>query len=50
MIYADFLKLIERTNTEATEATLLLWHHIYAWVVEHGYADTADSPEFVKLV
>lgn len=50
MTYTEFLKLVEHMNIEATEGTLLLWHHIYAWIAEHGYADTADSPEFVKYV
>lgn len=50
MTYAEFLELATRANAEPAESTLRLWHHIYMWISEHGYADTADSPEFVKYV
>mgnify|MGYP005815166893 CR=1 FL=1 len=50
MSYATFLKLVEDRNKKASESTLRLWYHIYMWVSERGYADTADSPEFVEHV
>jgi hypothetical protein len=50
MNYTDFVKIVKQPNEATTERTLRLWHHIYTWICEHGYADTADSPEFVKHV
>ena len=50
MTYIEFLKIVEPTDAKVAENTLILWYRIYIWVVEHGYADTADSPEFVKYI
>lgn len=50
MNYAEFLELECLRGLSTTEATLRLWHHMYSWVVEKKYADTADSPEFVEYV
>lgn len=50
MTYAEFLDLVNCQNVNAAESTIRLWHHVYLWVVQHEYADTADSPEFVKYV
>ena len=33
-----------------TTATEEMWWHLYTWVVERGYADTADQPGFVEHV
>lgn len=49
MNYADFLQKIADTGNKS-EKTLRLWHHIYVWISEKGYADTADSPEFIDYV
>ena len=46
--YPDFLTLTKLAK--ASESTLRLWHHMYLWVEEKGYADTADTPEFLKYV
>ena len=46
--YPDFIELAKLSK--ANESTLRLWHHIYLWVEEKGYADTADTHEFVKYV
>lgn len=51
MNYLAFFKLVEEVKAEGvTEKTLQLWYVIYQWVVENGYADTADTPEFVSHV
>lgn len=50
MDYPTFLKHVANSGGTASEATLRLWHHIYKWVLLHEYADTADTPEFVKYV
>ncbi len=49
MEYADFLKTIPE-GLGVTEKTLRLWFVIYQWIVENGYADSADSPEFLQHV
>ena len=50
MTYNEFLKLSELVKVEVRESTLQLWHQIYIWVLNNGYADTADSPEFVSHI
>lgn len=52
MDFPAFLKLVESTAPakDRSEATLRLWHHIFYYVLRNDYADTADSPEFVKYV
>lgn len=50
MTYLDFLALPAVQKAHPVEATQRMWHHIYVWVQEHGYADTADSPAFVQYV
>ena len=50
MTYNEFLKIPELAKVEVRESTLQLWHQIYIWVLANGYADTADSPEFVKHI
>ena len=50
MTYIQFLELVGHKEIAVAEATLRLWHHVYLWVLEHEYADTADSPEFVKYI
>lgn len=49
MEYADFLKIIPE-GLGVTEKTLRLWFVIYNWIVENGYADSADSPLFLQHV
>lgn len=49
MEYRDFLKEIPE-GLGATEKTLRLWFVIYQWIVEHGYADSADSPAFLRHI
>ena len=46
--YTDFIYIAQ--DASVSEPTLRLWHHIYLWVEKHGYADTADTPEFVEYV
>lgn len=48
--YLEFLALPSAQNANVKEPTLKMWHHIYCWVEKHGYADTADSPNFVNYV
>ena len=48
--YLNFLALKNVQSASVNEQTLKMWHHIYVWVEKHGYADTADSPEFVRYV
>lgn len=50
MTYAEFLDLTKRQELSATESTMRLWHHIYSWVIQIEYVDTADTPEFVDYV
>ncbi len=50
MNYQEFVKLLENSGANATESTIRLWHQIYSWVLNNGYADTADSPDFVKYI
>lgn len=50
MTYLEFLALPAVKKVHPVEATQRIWHHIYVWVLEHGYADTADSPDFVHYV
>lgn len=49
MDYVEFLKKIPE-GLVATEKTLKLWFIIYQWITAHGYADSADSPEFLQHV
>ncbi len=49
MEYRDFLKEIPE-GLGATEKTLRLWFVIYQWILEHGYADSADSPAFLQHI
>ena len=49
MEYHDFLKEIPE-GLGATEKTLRLWFVIYQWIIEHGYADSADSPAFIQHI
>ncbi|BBN90475.1 hypothetical protein [Azospira sp. I09] len=49
MEYRDFLKEIPE-GLGATEKTLQLWFVIYQWILEHGYADSADSPAFLQHI
>jgi len=49
MEYHDFLKEIPE-GLGATEKTLRLWFVIYQWIIEHGYADSADSPAFLQHI
>jgi hypothetical protein len=48
MEYIEFLQLLKNKPKVPTEKTLRLWHVAYKWILLHGYADTADSPDFVK--
>lgn len=48
--YVEFLVLPETQSANVQEATLKMWHRIYSWIEVHGYADTADSPDFVHYV
>lgn len=48
--YIEFIALTPVREVAVQEATLKLWHHIYCWVSLHNYADTADTPEFVRYV
>ena len=50
MEYSKFLELDALKTIDASESTLKFWYRIYAWVVAHEYADTADSPEFVDHI
>ena len=50
MTYLEFLALPAVQKANSVEATQRMWYHIYVWVQEHGYADTADSPDFVQYV
>lgn len=50
MNYVEFLKLVDGNNAKASEQTLHYWHTIYIWVLDYGYADTADTPEFVQYM
>lgn len=48
MDYLQFVGLVEATTpTTSSHQSLRYWHAIYSWILVHGYADTADSPEFV---
>jgi len=48
--YLDFVALPSLQGVSVKEPTLKMWHHIFMWVEKYGYADTADSPEFVGYV
>lgn len=48
--YLDFIALPSIQSVSVKEPTLKMWHHIFMWVEKHGYADTADSPEFIGYV
>ena len=50
MNYSEFLQQHSKSSQNVSEPTLRLWHHIYEWVLKSEYADTADSPDFVKYV
>ena len=48
--YLDFIALPSIQGVSVKEPTLKMWHHIFMWVEKYGYADTADSPEFIGYV
>ena len=48
--YLKFLALPALKGKTIAEPTLRLWHCIYGWVEAKGYADTADTPEFVQHI
>ncbi len=48
--YLEFIALPSVQSESVKEPTLKMWHHIYIWVEKHGYADTADTPDFVRHV
>lgn len=50
MDYLAFVKLPQIEFATQKEDTLRLWHHIYTWIIQHGYADVSDTPDFVKHV
>ena len=48
--FLEFIALQSVQSESVKESTLKMWHHIYIWVEKHGYADTADTPDFVRHV
>lgn len=46
----EFVKALDAGSEVVSDKTADLWFHILEWVQQRGYADTADTPEFVKHV
>lgn len=46
----EFVRRLDSGSVHVSDATADLWYHLLAWVQVKGYADTADSPDFVKYV
>lgn len=47
----DFDSLLKHDAAlKLSPRTLALWRHIFAYVAEHGYADTTDSEAFIDSV
>lgn len=46
----EFVQRLDAGPLRVSDATADLWYHLLSWVDTHGYADTADSPDFVKYV
>jgi hypothetical protein len=50
-IYSEFNgKCRLAVDSGVTEETIKLWFQIYLWIVDKGYADIADTPEFVERI
>lgn len=46
----EFIRKLDSGSEIVTDKTAELWFHIFGWVEARGYADTADSPDFIKHV
>ena len=46
----EFIRALDAGSTRVSDKTADLWFHILAWVQKQGYADTADTPEFIDYV
>lgn len=46
----EFIRALDAGSIEVGDKTADLWFHILSWVRAKGYADTADTPEFVSHV
>lgn len=46
----EFVRRLDSGSERVSDATADLWYHLLSWVVKKGYADTADSPDFVSYV
>ena len=46
----EFIRKLDARSPNVNDSTAALWFHLLSWVVSLGYADTADSPDFLKHV
>jgi hypothetical protein len=46
----EFIRKLDASSVQVSDSTADFWWHLLSWVSLHGYADTADSPEFVSYV
>lgn len=46
----EFIQKLDAGSERVSDSTADLWFHLLTWVVQQGYADTADTPAFIAYV